>query len=94
MKQLIKTNFDGTEISYKNYLNVLINLDDRKNLELLDFGSSWGYGSFQLKKQGYKVQSYEISKPRSNYAKTKLYISDVRIKTYRRSNCKYFENAF
>ena len=77
LKQLIKTNFDGTEKSYKDYLNVLINLDDRKNLELLDFGCSWGYGSFQLKKQGYKVYSYEISKPRSNYAKTKLNIKII-----------------
>ena len=77
LKQLIKTNFDGTEKSYKNYLNVVINLDDRKNLELLDFGSSWGYGSFQLKKQGYKVQSYEVSKARSNYAKTKLNIKII-----------------
>ena len=51
--------------------------DQASNLELLDFGCSWGYGSFQLKKQGYKVYSYEISKPRSNYAKTKLNIKII-----------------
>ena len=77
LKQLIKTNFDGTEKSYKNYLNVLINLSDRKNLKLLDFGCSWGYGSFQLEKQDYKVHSYEVSKPRSNYAKTKLNVKII-----------------
>ena len=52
LKQLIKTNFDGSQMSYKNYLNVLINLADRENLKLLDFGCSWGYGSFQFGKQG------------------------------------------
>jgi len=77
LQQLINTNFDGTERSYQKYFNVLTNLSNRENLELLDFGCSWGYGSFQLEKQGYKVQGYEISKPRSDYAKNKLNVKTI-----------------
>ena len=41
---------------------------------LFDYGCSWGYGSFQLKKI-FNVVSYEISTPRAEYAKRKLNIN-------------------
>src|SRR3972149_9832601 len=35
---------------------------------VLDFGASWGYGSYQLQEAGFKVMAYEISQPRARYA--------------------------
>jgi hypothetical protein len=39
---------------------------------ILDFGCSWGYGSWQFAAAGFRVFSYEISKPRAEYARRKM----------------------
>jgi 2-polyprenyl-3-methyl-5-hydroxy-6-metoxy-1,4-benzoquinol methylase len=44
---------------------------------LLDFGCSWGYGTWQLAKSGYDVTGFEISRPRAAYAKTKLGVRTI-----------------
>jgi hypothetical protein len=41
-------------------------------LSILDFGSSWGYQSYQFKKIGYLTSSFEISLPRLNYGNNRL----------------------
>jgi 2-polyprenyl-3-methyl-5-hydroxy-6-metoxy-1,4-benzoquinol methylase len=68
----MKTNFKGSEKDFSYYISVLRSLGCEKGDSLLDFGCSWGYGSFQLKEAGYKVKSFEISESRCNYAKEKL----------------------
>ena len=52
LNELLKTNFETTDRSYRKYLDILDNLYDKKNLNLFDFGCSWGYGSYQIKKRG------------------------------------------
>lgn len=42
---------------------------------LLDFGASWGYASYQFMLSGYNVLGYELSKPRARYAKENLQVS-------------------
>ena len=72
LRELISTNFAGSEKDYTSYIKVLAALGGRPGDRLLDFGCSWGYGSFQLKKHGYDVTAFEISKPRCRYAREKL----------------------
>lgn len=69
LRQLKSTMFRNTEKDYSNYIKVLKALGLKAGTSLLDYGCSWGYGSWQLQKAGYSVQSYEISRPRCEYAK-------------------------
>lgn len=64
--------FAGTEKDYSTYLGVLAALGVSPSARILDFGCSWGYGSWQLRERGYRVTSFEISKPRCRYAREKL----------------------
>ena len=72
LRQLKNTKFRGTEKDYKDYINVLKYLKVKPGSKLLDFGCSWGYGSWQFQRAGYSVQSYEISRPRCKYAKNNM----------------------
>lgn len=72
LRGLMTSNFAGSEKDYTSYINVLAALGGKPGDRLLDFGCSWGYGSWQLKKHGYDVVSFEISKPRCRYAREKL----------------------
>jgi hypothetical protein len=78
LESLISTGFAGTEKDYSAYLSVLGSVGLKPGDPMLDFGSSWGYGSWQLSRAGFKVFSYEISRPRAEYAGTKLGCSMVR----------------
>ena len=66
--QLKSTLFRNTEKDYCDYITVLKALGLKRGTRLLDYGCSWGYGSWQLQKAGYSVQSYEISRTRCEYA--------------------------
>jgi 2-polyprenyl-3-methyl-5-hydroxy-6-metoxy-1,4-benzoquinol methylase len=72
LKQLLDSDFAGIPKYLDSYLEVLKAAGLREGDALLDFGCSWGYGSWQMQKAGYKVYSYDVSKPRTTYAKTKL----------------------
>jgi SAM-dependent methyltransferase len=39
---------------------------------VLDFGSSWGYGTYQLQQHGLDAVGFEISKPRAEYGRKML----------------------
>jgi 2-polyprenyl-3-methyl-5-hydroxy-6-metoxy-1,4-benzoquinol methylase len=45
--------------------------------KVLDFGCSWGYGTFQLREAGYEVVGFEISKPRAEFGRCRLGVSIV-----------------
>ena len=77
LKKLINTNFDTTERSYKEYIEILKLIHQEKNPKILDFGCSWGYGSYQLNKSGFDVESYEISESRRKFKKEKLNIKTI-----------------
>lgn len=49
-----------------------------KGAKIVDYGTSWGYLSFQFKRAGMDVQSFELSVPRANFGNKKL---DLNIKT-------------
>ncbi len=77
LTRLKQESFKGTEKDYSTYLDVFSALGLRRGQVVLDFGSSWGYGSWQFKQAGYRVYSYEISQNRARYASEKLGCSMV-----------------
>ena len=71
LAELLKNNFAGTEKNFDSYIEVLRSILP-KGARILDFGSSWGYGSWQLKRAGFEVYSYEVGRQRAVYAKEHL----------------------
>jgi hypothetical protein len=59
---------DPTITAYLNYsrcVEILRSLDVPVGARVVDFGSSWGYGTLQFQKAGYEAIGYEISEPRA-----------------------------
>lgn len=77
LQVLIDTAFEGSEKDYTTYLSVLDALGCRPGDAVLDFGCSWGYGSWQLTRAGFDVEAFEISKPRCAYAREQLGVNAV-----------------
>jgi 2-polyprenyl-3-methyl-5-hydroxy-6-metoxy-1,4-benzoquinol methylase len=50
-------------------MRVLKQLGLRPGAKVLDFGTSWGYFTLQLKQSGFDASGFEISVPRANFAK-------------------------
>lgn len=78
LKRLTSAAFRNSEKDYSAYIQVLRVLGLRSGSSILDFGCSWGYGSWQLSREGFDVYSYEISDPRARYAAEKLQCKMVR----------------
>jgi hypothetical protein len=68
---LEKMKKDGFTVGNKNanrYLGLFAKLfPAQKSLRIIDYGSSWGYTSYQFKQAGHEVQGYEISRSRALY---------------------------
>ena len=58
--------------NYAKYNKVLEAIGLKRGDTVLDFGCSWGYGSWQMRQAGFKVYSMEISRPRAEYARTSM----------------------
>lgn len=71
LQRLIQSNWAG-EKDYSYYIGVLAALGLKPRAALFDFGCSWGYGSHQFRKAGYRVLSYEISRQRGAYGAANL----------------------
>lgn len=72
LQELLNQHFSGTSKDYSTYLRILEALDARSGQHLLDYGCSWGYGSWQFQEAGYQVTGFEISKSRCQFAREKL----------------------
>ncbi len=68
---LKKMKDEGFTVGNKNadrYLDLFARLfPGEKSLRIIDYGSSWGYTSYQFKQAGHQVQGYEISRSRASY---------------------------
>lgn len=68
---LEKMKLDGFNVGSKNanrYLDLFARLfPTEKSLRIIDYGSSWGYTTYQFKQAGHQVQGYEISRSRAAY---------------------------
>jgi SAM-dependent methyltransferase len=65
------------ERNYGPYIRVLEALGAKAGDRLLDFGCSWGFGSWQLAAHGFDVQAFEVSRPRGRFARDKLGIDVI-----------------
>lgn len=65
LKILLLRGFQGHEKDSGTYLEVMRALKVRPGSKVIDFGCSWGYGSWQLQQAGFSVQGYEISRARN-----------------------------
>lgn len=70
LQALVASEFSAMDGHYRTAGEILRRLG--AGPRLFDYGCSWGYGSFQLRRDGFEVDSYEISRPRAAYAKQKL----------------------
>ena len=72
LRRLIESGFRGSAKDYSAYEAVLTAIGLVPGHSIYDFGCSWGYGSWQLRRAGFDVYSYEVSAPRSRYAVSQL----------------------
>jgi 2-polyprenyl-3-methyl-5-hydroxy-6-metoxy-1,4-benzoquinol methylase len=72
LNKLIETSFLGSQNDFSTYIGVLRTLGLKPQDVVLDYGSSWGYGSWQLMRLGCQVYSYEIGATRARYARDRL----------------------
>lgn len=72
LRLMLGKKFKNTEQDYSRYIEVLSALGFGSGHKLLDFGCSWGYGSWQLADAGFDVTAFEISKSRCGYAREHL----------------------
>jgi len=72
LKLFMLNKFIGTEKNFAPYIDVCLAAGLQPGARILDFGCSWGYGSWQFRQAGFEVFSSEISRPRREYARTKL----------------------
>jgi SAM-dependent methyltransferase len=63
-------NFSGSPLDINSKALVLHELCPGG--KVLDFGSSWGYGTYQLQQRGFDAVGFEISKPRAEYGREKM----------------------
>jgi hypothetical protein len=68
IQNLMAISFRGTEKDYEYIIDILRAININPDQVILDFGSSWGYGSWQLRKAGFNVYSYEIGLTRARYS--------------------------
>lgn len=66
------TKFAGTEKDFAPKIAMLKALGLGAGARLIDYGCSWGYGSWQFAQAGFDVTAFEISRPRGSFARDKL----------------------
>jgi SAM-dependent methyltransferase len=69
---MLAAQFRNTEKDFGPYIEVLKAAGLAPGASILDFGASWGYGSWQFHKAGFSTYSLELSGRRSAYARQKL----------------------
>jgi 2-polyprenyl-3-methyl-5-hydroxy-6-metoxy-1,4-benzoquinol methylase len=68
--QTLKANrFVGSPKDFSSRLRLLKALSIPRGARIVDYGASWGYGSWQMQTAGWDVTGYEISAPRARYAR-------------------------
>jgi GT2 family glycosyltransferase/2-polyprenyl-3-methyl-5-hydroxy-6-metoxy-1,4-benzoquinol methylase len=72
LRGLLGTQFKNSPKDYTQYIAILHALGVLPGQRLTDFGSSWGYGAWQLANAGFEVQGFEISRSRCAFAREQL----------------------
>ena len=69
---MLASAFTGTEKNLADKIEALRTLGLRAGARVLDYGSSWGYGVWQLNVAGYLAEGFEVSRPRASYGRRSL----------------------
>ena len=69
--------FNGTEQDYEGFIAFLEHHGIRPPARLLDFGCSWGYGSYQFSTAGFDTSSFEIAEDRRKYGMANLGVRHI-----------------
>jgi SAM-dependent methyltransferase len=72
LARMLEVGFDCEWNDYDSYIRKLQDLGIKQGSRVLDFGCSWGYGSYQLRKAGYDVLSYDIAQERRAFGVSRL----------------------
>jgi SAM-dependent methyltransferase len=72
LAKLLACNFRGTPKDFSKPIAILKEFLPAGRV--LDFGSSWGYGTHQLNQAGYDALGFEISRPRAAYGREHLHL--------------------
>jgi len=72
LQAMITHRFAGTEKDFAYRIEALVAAGLKTPARILDYGCSWGYGSWQMRQAGFDVFSYEIGRQRARYATEKL----------------------
>lgn len=72
LEELQRLSFAPIGRDYTGYIEVLGALGFQPGATVYDYGASWGYGSWQFARAGYRVYSYELSRPRARFAEQYL----------------------
>lgn len=67
LSALVHAAFAGTEKDFSRVVNLLRALGVVASSSVLDFGSNWGYGAWQLARAGFSVEAYEPAAPRAAF---------------------------
>jgi hypothetical protein len=70
LKTFIANNFAGSPRDIADQVGVLKTFLPQGRV--LDFGCSWGYGVYQLKRAGYDAFGFDISRPRAELGRREL----------------------
>ena len=72
LELLLRWGFEGHEKDFRPYIDVLKAIGLKDGSLIFDYGASWGYGSWQLQKAGFKTIGHEIDPVRARYASSQL----------------------
>jgi 2-polyprenyl-3-methyl-5-hydroxy-6-metoxy-1,4-benzoquinol methylase len=72
LEDLKRLSFAPIGRDYTGYIDVLRAVGIQPGATVYDYGASWGYGSWQFAQAGYRVYSYELSRPRARFAEQHL----------------------
>jgi 2-polyprenyl-3-methyl-5-hydroxy-6-metoxy-1,4-benzoquinol methylase len=70
LKTFIANNFAAAPREFADQIGVLKTFLPQGRV--LDFGCSWGYGVYQLKRAGYDAFGFDISRPRAEFGRREL----------------------
>jgi SAM-dependent methyltransferase len=72
LQKMLEVGFDCDWNDYDSYIRKLKDLGIEPGSRVLDFGCSWGYGSYQLSQAGFDVLSYDIAQERREFGVHRL----------------------
>jgi hypothetical protein len=63
LEEYKRNNFRGSGKDYADRIEYMKAMLSRRPIRIVDYGTSWGYASYQFRQAGFEVQPYEISRP-------------------------------